>query len=1263
MRTYTHSGNVYSITKLIVVFSEDFESSDPFAAGWTWNGSAHEQAARTLIDGTTTSKFLHITATTYEKGTYLFNSDCTSLTDYKLEFDWFANMGYNATTCRLQVYAGANELVHIANPNAASSKNTTAYLYVDGADYNDKSKAVATFTTAGRGDDCTESSNQSKWYHITITAYTGKGVFLKIESQDSSVGVVYEGRIADFVNVTKLSFTANSSGYNTRGGIDDIVFSSVDDGEAFIWTGAADDGGKWITPGNWTVGGNVATRCPSFADTATIGADATVAVDGGAVLSTITIDPSSKLSVDVSSLKKSSYQNIATNAFLFAPGIAASNIEITSGYVADYDFDESGVINAVIWPKTTLFWSGKGSDTLWSNVSNWEYGEGTAAENAPAANNIVVFPDTFTDGVTVSFNGDTTSSGVNIIIGCNVSFDSNSSTRRLVYPLSISGSGTLSLGNIQLYTVTYGTPTISCNVEIASPATSFYLRGSKAKITMSGAVSGSGTLSLDGDSNNSKSYTFTGSFADFTGTLTVPNNSDITFNFNGNDDTIDFADATVNVLGTMKLGGSYTNNTLKIGRLTGSGTINNATSNAMTLQVGSNGEDATSSAALAGTATWTVEKVGTNRQTLTDATVAYNATLTGGELCIPTNMVLGAVSVGSGKFAFDLDADTWLDGEAHTLFTCASGVEAGTLAATNVVLDLSGYTKATYATYDNTTDNQLLVTLAASSFTWVGSATNYWDDVANWQMNGAAATEVPRGGNAVSITGATVIVSLTEDLSGVTLQNGAKIALPFTDSALTATLPSNLEISDIVALGPYTITAEDGTITATRTASTFTWAGASSAWDATANWTVNNLPTAVLPNTDDTVVFPSAASEWSVTVPVGEVSVSNLTAKGAVAFSGGVIRAAEADGSAVITLGDDSGICAYNVANSTLTVSAPINVTAAEGHTAKIYGQLNDNKDTKSSTVAFTGNLTGDGYIEFKGYRTWATMSGDWREFEGHISIPTDGIDRNTVHLSGENTYSAKAYWTVQNNEALVWNNSKTYKFGSMEGTLRAGSASATYITYEIGALNKEEMIMTDAACSWASTRCERGAGFAKVGTGTLKITGKWVRLYEVLQGTLEVDSDAALFTANGHSNGSDYPTPISFLTRAEDNLTGGVLSLGSAVTLDVSTNIVNSTAPICFSNAVNEVHAWYASLSSNSGGLVMKGSGTLTLKSTPAYTGDTYLDNVDGKLLIPASAGKRVKTTVEDKRIKKSTETIEDVQYTVYELIDIKPGTVLRLI
>ena len=113
----------------------------------------------------------------------------------------------------------------------------------------------------------------------------------------------------------------------------------------------------------------------------------------------------------------------------------------------------------------------------------------------------------------------------------------------------------------------------------------------------------------------------------------------------------------------------------------------------------------------------------------------------------------------------------------------------------------------------------------------------------------------------------------------------------------------------------------------------------------------------------------------------------------------------------------------------------------------------------------------------------------------------------------------------------------------------------------------------------------------------------------------------------------------------------------------DPSPLIVDSASPIAFSNAVNEVHAWATSLSdTNTGGLVKKGEGTLILKDIPYYTGDTYLEG--GKLKIrQGGVGRRVKTTVEGKRVLKSVETIEGVQYIVYELIDVQPGTVIRLI
>ena len=119
---------------------------------------------------------------------------------------------------------------------------------------------------------------------------------------------------------------------------------------------------------------------------------------------------------------------------------------------------------------------------------------------------------------------------------------------------------------------------------------------------------------------------------------------------------------------------------------------------------------------------------------------------------------------------------------------------------------------------------------------------------------------------------------------------------------------------------------------------------------------------------------------------------------------------------------------------------------------------------------------------------------------------------------------------------------------------------------------------------------------------------------------------------------------------RSRFTFGGGTLAFGSGVTGDPSARIVASTAPICFSNAVSEVHTWSTALdASNTAGLVKKGEGTLTLTAAPLYTGETYLEG--GTLKIPTSANVKVKTNVEGKSVWKKFETIDETQYTVYTL------------
>jgi autotransporter-associated beta strand protein len=185
-----------------------------------------------------------------------------------------------------------------------------------------------------------------------------------------------------------------------------------------------------------------------------------------------------------------------------------------------------------------------------------------------------------------------------------------------------------------------------------------------------------------------------------------------------------------------------------------------------------------------------------------------------------------------------------------------------------------------------------------------------------------------------------------------------------------------------------------------------------------------------------------------------------------------------------------------------------------------------------------------------------------------------------------------------------------------------------------------------------------RGHCLRKVGAGTLTFSGKYLRKYEINDGTLLITNDAAFVWTK---DASTYRSRITF--------GGGTLAFGGDVTDDPSSRIVESTAPICFSNAVNEVHTWATALvaqvadaeTGKDAGLVKLGEGTLVLSAAPLYTGDTYLDTVGGTLKIPAAAGVRVKTHVENKAVRRASETIDDVVYTVYTLGN-KPGSMIIL-
>ena len=71
-------------------------------------------------------------------------------------------------------------------------------------------------------------------------------------------------------------------------------------------------------------------------------------------------------------------------------------------------------------------WTGKGGDTLWSNIQNWAWADGEAPLNLPGADATVIFDD----DATVTFAADTVTDGLNFVLNADVTFGSDGSNQR-----------------------------------------------------------------------------------------------------------------------------------------------------------------------------------------------------------------------------------------------------------------------------------------------------------------------------------------------------------------------------------------------------------------------------------------------------------------------------------------------------------------------------------------------------------------------------------------------------------------------------------------------------------------------------------------------------------------------------------------------------------------------------------------------------------------------------------------------------------------
>ena len=1146
------------------VASEIFGTSDSSESAIP-DAATHVQEQKSRYGATEDAKFYYYNRYELSQGfsiIYKFPSSVTALTDYKVEFDYYLSplAGTDSSHSGLAI-KGTQGIVATFDKQSGGGdgRRTDGCILV----YGDNNSQTNTFSTGGRGTDPSNSNWAPYWLHVTVYGNETDGLFLSVEQANGTV-VLSAVRVGAFQPIEKLffygKFTKNyDTGYRKSFSLDNVVACSGT-ADAFAWTGNEGDN-KWATPGNWTVDGEATTKYPEIGD----------AVSG-----------------------------------LDATALAAMDIAVkleTSGGVTRF-------VN--VCAKNVKVWTGAGTDTNWSTLENWGYTAGFAAYEIPAEGSTVVFPSTFTDGVVVTLTDhlcgtDKPGDGYTFNLETDTTIQSASSTIYYLNPRTVSGNGKLTLGNVQVRTkVSDGA--CAFNVELCiKDSVTLYLRGGSAKITMSRALLGNGTLTLYADTNGDHSFTFTGDMGDFEGTLNIPqvlrnSAAGCSFNFNGDDSTIDLSGATVSIADpmTMTLGGTYDNNILKIGALSGAGTIKNNTANAMTLQVGSDGDDASSAVVLAGTGTWTVKKIGSNRQTLTDATVAYNLTLAEGEIVLPVGKTLGTVSKTGGKFAFAVPGDTWTDGIAHTLFTCSDGVAAETLTSADVTLDQNALTKTWLPVYDNSSANTLSVKLTEAEFVWVGGTSGRWDDDANWTVNGVAAPAAPKGGETVSIDGATVFVAPTVDMSGVTLQNDAKLALAFTDSVLSYTIPAGFVKANFVAAGPYDIAENAGVLAATRVATNFTWTGSvSSEWTLPENWSVGGGYTGVVPGTGDTAVFGTSA----------EVLVSASAYAGETRLDADVTFSGEAKLQCPLWRGYGklslAGITLTAPTEGDFIISNNVEVVAKTTNTLTLETAASSSQ-SDYRYIYLEGNMTGAGYLALdqrsRQGLAGGKFSGDNREFSGEIEVVNCKDNRDTTQFIGAHSTSSNAVYTVygkgdgSNTVSMFPTQNTTYYIGSIDGNVQQARSSAPgNVILEIGALNRNNSIGGHFGAS-------NKTAIRKVGTGTLSVRASNIGDVEIAGGTYEV-------TANTQSGNIKFTGNGVF--RSTIAKSGSDDDIDYAQKLDGSENY-----PIVFDDGGLE-RTWATAIkASNKAGFTKMGSGTLTLEKVPLYTGLTTVK--EGTLVVP---------------------------------------------
>ncbi len=420
---------------------------------------------------------------------------------------------------------------------------------------------------------------------------------------------------------------------------------------------------------------------------------------------------------------------------------------------------------------------------------------------------------------------------------------------------------------------------------------------------------------------------------------------------------------------------------------------------------------------------------------------------------------------------------------------------------------------------------------------------------------------------------------------------------------------------------------------------TYYWIGGSSGdWNNGANWSFSKGGVAAneYPNAGDALVKITSRTTISVgaTYYAGSLYIDDGVV---VTLTGGGMLAGIRNLGESATVGDKIVLDGVNLESAGLSASEYIDwysdIDVGVEQEVNFYCNNREKEGSTTSGIRYYGNLSGSGTLNIvrSGHTNKGTCDGranflfygNNESFSGVCHIALTGTNRGGATFQSATSGSALARWindmgADKNSQvASIAASGSTIKFGSYEGNCYIfGCGSHSGNTIEIGALNTDFSCSLSATASSIADRANNNATLRKVGTGTMTFgnaTGNpCFNYYEMADGILKFANPSILSSDTG---GSSSTKPSYKFTGGAISFTDGAMVDGKVV--DISALIKNSTGAISVYVDSYPSVTWATALdSSNKGGLVKDGYGTLTLGAIPQYVGDTVVRA--GKLVVP---------------------------------------------